>query len=195
MSDVPSPSKLAHVVLRTAQYQKMFDFYKIFLGARVAFDNGELGFLRYDDEHHRVAIASVPGTTPKEPTAAGLWHVAFTFSSLEELLEAYSKRKVHGILPRWCVNHGPTTSMYYFDPDGNQIEAQIDNFDTAEEADGYMRSHSYSENPIGVNFDPEELIEMLAKGADPETIKKRIDVGPKDFKDIPADIIPTATKV
>ncbi|RVX70169.1 hypothetical protein B0A52_05502 [Exophiala mesophila] len=191
MPETISPYKLAHVVLRTANYDKMLNFYRVFLGARVAFDNGELGLLRYDDEHHRLAIAGIPGTTPKDPAAAGLWHVAFTFKSLEELLQAYSQRKEHGILPSWCINHGPTTSMYYFDPDGNQIETQIDNLDT-EGADMYMQSQSYQVNPIGVKFDPEELIEMLNKGVDPESIKKRIDIGPQNFRDIPENILPSA---
>jgi len=31
------------------------------------------------------------------------------------------------------VNHRPTTSMYYRDPDGNRVELQIDNFPTAKE--------------------------------------------------------------
>ena len=82
--------------------------------------------------------------------------------------------------------------MYYVDPDGNQIETQIDNFDGLEEADEYMRSHSYEENPIGVNFDPDELIEMLKNGVDEVVIKKRIDVGPRKVEDIPAEIVPVA---
>ncbi len=53
--------------------------------------------------------------------------------------------------------------MYYLDPDGNQIETQIDNFEGLEGADAYMRSHSFEENPIGVDFDPDELVEMLKK--------------------------------
>ena len=187
---VISPSKLAHVVLRTAQSKPMFEYYTVFLGASSAFNNGELGFLRYDNEHHRIAIAGIPGTGPKDPTSSGLWHVAFTFDSLEDLLQAYVQRKAHGILPTWCVNHGPTTSMYYLDPDGNQVEAQIDNFESLVEADRYMRSGSYEENPVGVGFDPEELIEMLGNGADAEEIKKRVDVGPRDFRDIPREILP-----
>ncbi|KAJ9614385.1 hypothetical protein H2200_002521 [Cladophialophora chaetospira] len=188
MSNTISPYKLAHVVFRTAQYDKMIDYYTKFLGARTVFDNGELGLLSYDDEHHRIGITKIAGTTPKDPSAAGLWHVAFTFRTLQELLEAYSQRKEYGILPSWCVNHGPTTSMYYIDPDGNQIETQIDNLDD-EATNQYMHSKSYKENPIGVEFVPEELIDKLAKGADPEEIKKRADIGPKDFNDIPREIL------
>lgn len=40
-------------------------------------------------------------------------HVAFTFDTLDGLLLAYRQRKARGILPMWCVNHGPTTSLYY----------------------------------------------------------------------------------
>lgn len=190
---VTSPYKLAHVVLRTNKFDRMLEFYRVFLGARVAFCNGELGFLRYDDEHHRIAIVGLPNTTDKQPMSCGIWHVAFTFRTLGELLEAYSQRKAHGILPSWCVNHGPTTSMYYFDPDGNQIETQIDNHDAPEDSDKYMQSHSYEENPIGVEFDPEQLLEMLAQGANAEDIKRRIDIGPKDMRNIPQEILPTAT--
>jgi hypothetical protein len=47
---------------------------------------------------------------------AGLHHMAFTFKSLGELLETFTRLKDGGIRPFWCINHGPTTSMYYRDP-------------------------------------------------------------------------------
>jgi hypothetical protein len=36
-----------------------------------------------------------------------------------------------GIVPVRTINHGPTVSMYYKDPDGNQVELQVDAFDKA----------------------------------------------------------------
>jgi hypothetical protein len=42
---------------------------------------------------------------------AGLHHMAFTFKSLRELLDTYTRLKESGIRPNWCINHGPTTSM------------------------------------------------------------------------------------
>ena len=131
---VKSPCSLAHVVLRTGNYQKMVAFYKDFLGADITFMNQKLAFLRYDEEHHRIAIIAIPGTGPKVPTSAGLDNIAFAFSSLSDLVLAYQQRKAKGMLPNWCVNHGPTTSIYYSDPDGNRLETQVDNFDTVEEA-------------------------------------------------------------
>ena len=67
------------------------------------------------------AIIAIPNTKPRDPDASGLLHIAFTFGSLQDLALAYLQRKENGILPYWCVNHGPTTSMYYKDPDGNDV--------------------------------------------------------------------------
>jgi len=174
---VVSPTKLAHVVLRTSQFEKMTNFYKLFLGGTVTYENSYLSFITYDDEHHRIAIGAVPGTAPKDPMSSGLEHIAFTFDSLNELALSYRQRKEQGIVPFWCINHGPTTSMYYKDPDGNQVETQVDNFTTAEEASEFMRSKYFDDNPIGTDFDPEELIRRLRSGEDHASIKKRIENG------------------
>jgi hypothetical protein len=37
------------------------------------------------------------------------------------------------IRPFYSINHGPTTSLYYTDPDGNRVELLVDNFATAGE--------------------------------------------------------------
>ncbi|CAG9947760.1 unnamed protein product [Clonostachys rosea f. rosea IK726] len=183
-SKVLSPRALAHVVLRTSNFKPMVAFYKTFLGAHATFENEFLSFLTYDEEHHRIAIGNVPGTSEKVPTSAGLEHLAFSFNNLQDLLSAYTQRKARGILPIWSVNHGPTTSIYYQDPDGNQIETQVDNFDTVEEANQFMASSEYAENPIGVDFDPENLIEQLRAG-DEKLLKKRANIGPRGLDTIP----------
>jgi hypothetical protein len=79
----------------------------------------------------------------------------------------------------WSVNHGVTTSIYYADPDGNQLETQVDSFETVEEANAYMASKDYAENPIGVDFDPEDLIKRLQSGEDKVSILKRPNIGPR----------------
>jgi catechol-2,3-dioxygenase len=179
MSKVTSPSKLAHIVLRTTQFAPMVSFYKTFLGGHTTHENDFISFITYDDEHHRIAILAAPSTTPKVPGSAGLEHIAFAFDSLDDLAKAYTERKAHGINPLWSVNHGPTTSIYYQDPDGNQIETQVDNFDSVEEAGRFMESKEFAENPIGTDFDPEELIRRLKAGEDHASIKKRIEIGPR----------------
>lgn len=110
---VKSPTSLAHVVLRTTNLKSMVSFYKVFLGAHAAYENDNSAFLTYDEEHHRIAIAAVPGTGPKARTSSGLEHIAFGFATLRDLLDSYKQRKEFGIIPIWGVNHGPTVSIYY----------------------------------------------------------------------------------
>jgi catechol-2,3-dioxygenase len=176
---VKSPSMLAHVVLRTNNFKAMVDYYKTFLGAEASYENETLSFLRYDEEHHRIAIIGLPDIPPKVVGSAGLDHTAFTFDTLNDLVLAYRQRKALGILPSRCINHGPTTSMYYTDPDGNRIETQVDNFDTVEEASEFMAGEAFAQNPIGTDFDPEDLIRRLESGESHRSIKNRIESGPR----------------
>lgn len=176
---VVKPRFLAHVVLKTSHsnFKKMVDFYTTFLSASVAFSNDQLSFLSYDEEHHRIAIVAFPNITSKDPNSAGLLHIAFTFNTLNDLALGYLQRKAHGITPYWCVNHGPTVSMYYHDPDGNAIETQVDTYESSEAATAFMMGPEFAENPIGVDFEPEELVKRLDSGESEESIKKRPDIG------------------
>lgn len=192
---VLSPAKLAHVVLRTANFKPMVAFYKAFLGAHASYENDFLAFLTYDEEHHRIAIASVPpppdaAAAPGAPGRAagrtsGLEHIAFTFSTLGDLLQAYRQRRALGLLPLWSVNHGPTMSIYYQDPDGNQLETQVDAFASVEECNAAMRSDEFADNPFGVDFDPEELLAALEAGRDERELMRRPNIGPRTFESVP----------
>lgn len=177
---VLSPNAFVHVVLRTdmENFKTMTQYYKTFLGAHAAYENESLAFLTYDEEHHRIAIAGIPNQSPKPAATRGLEHIAFSFDKLEGLALAYQQRKAHGITPYWCVNHGPTTSMYYKDPDNNNIETQVDNL-TSDEATAFMMSSEFAENPWGVDFDPEELVRRVKSGEDEAVIKKRPNIGPR----------------
>jgi catechol-2,3-dioxygenase len=183
-SKVKSPSALAHVVLRTANYQPMVDFYTTFLGGYITHGNPFISFITYDEEHHRIAILKVPGTGPKQHKSSGLEHIAFGFATMRDLLDAYKQRQLHGIKPVWTVNHGPTTSIYYRDPDGNMLETQVDNFDTAEDANAFMSSAAFAENPIGTDVDADSLIERLNNGEDEVSLKKRVEIGPREVPDL-----------
>lgn len=77
------------------------------------------------------------------------------------------------------MNHGPTTSLYYRDPDGNKIETQVDNFETVEEAGKFFLTKEFAENPVGTDFDAEDLIRRLRSGEDRKSILKRPEIGPR----------------
>jgi hypothetical protein len=121
----------------------------------------------------------------KEMLIRAMQHIAFTHSSLRELLTAWTGRKNIGIEPVWTVNHGPTMSMYYRDPNGNHIEMQADVFETAEEATLYMMGPEYSENPLGADFDPEDLLRRLDAGEPEKKLMKRPNVGPRGLDTVP----------
>ena len=168
------PAKLAHVVRRTTRFAEMIAWYETVLAAKVVHSDGQmLAFLTYDDEHHRIAIAAFPGLEDAPKPYAGTDHIAFTHEDVGDLLHTYARLKREGIEPYWCINHGPTTSMYYKDPDGNGIEFQVDNFPTADECNRWMRSGDFAKNPVGIVFDPEELLARYRAGEPIEHLRER----------------------
>lgn len=186
---VLSPATFVHIVLRTQpeNVHKMTEFYTTFLGGHAVLESDIVSFITYDDEHHRVAIVGLPDTAAKQPKSCGLEHFAFSYNTLHDLMLAYRQRKAHGMNPVWCINHGPTTSIYFADPDGNKIETQVNNF-SVEEANAFMFSKAFEENPIGVDFDPEQLIERLEAGEDEAVLKKRPDIGPRGPESMPGEL-------
>ncbi len=82
--------------------------------------------------------------------------MAFTYATLADLIGTYERLKAVEIQPTVTINHGPTLSMYYADPDGNNVELQIDNFETAEEAQEFLESDAFADESCRVLFDPDE---------------------------------------
>jgi catechol-2,3-dioxygenase len=171
---MPSPKKLSHLVLQTNRRDEMIKWYCTVLGAQLLHQNKAIAFISYDDEHHRVAFvdpgpladkAPAEGKTARAGGEVGLHHVAFTMGGLDDLADQYIYLKEQGIRPHRCVNHGVTTSMYFYDPDRNQVELLVDNFATAIEGQNYMRGRSATDkNPVGTDFDPEELVKRIEGG-------------------------------
>lgn len=172
------PIGFVHLVLKTSRFREMVDFYKLFLNAWEVFGAEGGSFITYDDEHHRVAIAKLDNLPDLNRSAAGIDHFAYAYASLGDLLANYVRLKGEGILPYWCINHGPTTSLYYRDPDGNQIETQTDNFETREELVGFFHTDAFRANSLGVQFDADRMVELFREGR-PESELKRQGVAPR----------------
>ena len=172
-----SPSLFAHFVLKTSNRPAMVDWYRKVLNARLVFENEFISFITYDDEHHRVAFINLPNLKKAAADTWGLSHVAYTFRDLGELLSTYRRLKGLGIAPMRPINHGPTVSLYYEDPDGNFVELQVDAFKTKAEAMGYFSTDSFARNPIGVAFDPDKMLADYEAGV-PEADLLRIPDGP-----------------
>jgi catechol-2,3-dioxygenase len=157
----------------------MVEWHLAFFGGTLILRNKQSAFIAYDDEHHRLVIVNDPGHRQIEDrkTAVGIYHIAFTLNSLSDLATSYEQKRACGILPHWPVNHGMSTSMYYFDPDGNEFEMQVDNFDTADQAREFMTTPEYAMNPIGVDIDVDEFVRRVRSGEDEAAIKKRPVIG------------------
>lgn len=168
-SDVIQPTKLAHIVLRTARFAESVEWWKTVLGAVPRYENEFIAFLTYDDEHHRLAILSGPSLADNDRSSSGLEHVAFTYADLDGLLSTYQRLAAVGIEPLAPVNHGMTLSLYYADPDGNQVELQVDSMGPAE-AESFMAGEVFAANPIGVGFDPDELVARRSAGESVESL-------------------------
>ncbi len=171
------PTKFAHVLYRTRRFEQMLRWYETVFDAKVQYQNPALAFLTYDDEHHRFAFANLSilqpdGAETDRQGMIGVDHVAYTYASLNDLLEKYAQLKGNGICPYWSVHHGITVSMYYADPDGNQMEFQVDSFSSSEDTIAFMNSQ-FSTNPIGVEYDPDDWLARLRAGAPVADFLKR----------------------
>lgn len=184
-----APAKLAHVALRTSQPEKIVSFYKTLLEAEVFYANDSLSFLTYDNEHHRLAILQVPGLRTLSRARAGVDHMAFTYASLADLISTYMRLKDHGITPVWTTHHGATLSFYYADPDNNMAELQVDVHENVTDLEAYLVSNDFNVNPIGVDFDPEEIRARFEKGESPASILVRHADGPRDMTTIPREML------
>jgi hypothetical protein len=183
-----SPAKIAHFVIRTTPecFEEMWKWYLVVLDAEIAFQNPFSCFMTYDDEHHRVAVIAMPGLVERPDNAVGMDHVAFTYANIGDLLRNYERLAELGITPAMPLHHGPTLSMYYQDPQRNQVELQIDVFDTAEETDAFLQSEQFMRNPIGVLYEPAELAKRLHEGVSEAELIKPLTGPPPGPSDWPA---------
>ena len=183
------PAYLAHVVLRTAQPEALIEWYCKVLSAEIAHASELITFLTYDEEHHRIAIAKMPVLGKRAMSRSGVDHFSFSYASLEDLLAQHQALHEVGIEPIWSINHGPTISLYYRDPDRNVVELQVDTFETAEEFEALTGKLDFDDNPIGVDIDPFVLKARLDAGEDPAILMERPVIGPRSATSLPRSYV------
>jgi hypothetical protein len=94
----------------------------------------------------------------------GLNHAQFKCNTLGEALDRYERLKAVGIVPERSVNHGPGTSFYYRDPDGNRMEISGPNFATEAEVRAYLQTEAFRRNPQGMVIDPDQFVVQFRSG-------------------------------
>jgi hypothetical protein len=95
--------------------------------------------------------------------------------TLEDLVNYYLRLKEQDILPHHCMNHGFTTSLYYHDPDSNEVEIQVDNYQTRESLNDWLGTGAFDRNFAGVFFEPERMVELFRAGVpDAQILQKEL---------------------
>lgn len=161
--------QLAHFGLRTRNLPAAIEWYGRSLGAKVHFQNELAAFMSFDDEHHRFVLWDDGETGDKPEDARGVDHIGFSCGAPSNLADEYERLRDIGILPTLCVNHRFTSSLYYRDPDGNEVEITCDNFPTKGECVAFMATAEMAkamQPPLfGAEFDPEKLLGARKRGA------------------------------
>ncbi len=119
---------LGHVVLKVRDRERAEAFYEGVLGLEVAARAKDFPMTFYTlGNHHDLAIWEVgeDAASPGEDDV-GLAHVAFKVGDdIDALREAKAHLEAAGVAVA-PVDHGVTKSLYFDDPDGNQIEVYVD---------------------------------------------------------------------
>lgn len=119
---------LDHVVLKVGDRERAEAFYEGVLGLPVAARETAFPMTFYTlGDHHDLAIMAI-GADAGSPGDGdvGLAHVAFKIGDdMEALRQAKAHLEAAGVavVP---IDHGVTWSLYFHDPDGNQLEVYVD---------------------------------------------------------------------
>ena len=121
---------LGHLVLKVTDLERSEQFYSGLLGLPVTarFDEQGMNMTFFTlGNHHDLAIMKVSGEgTPAGEQSTGLHHVAFCIgNSLDDLKDAKAHLEQAGVTPV-PIDHDVTKSLYFDDPDGNNVELYVD---------------------------------------------------------------------
>jgi catechol 2,3-dioxygenase len=180
-----------HVNLKTTRLQEMVDWYGTVIGAHPNFRSDVFAFITNDGANHRIALTALPEFKDDDEKVihTGMHHSAFEYETLDALLATYLRLKSGGIVPGACLDHGPSMSFYYIDPDGNLVELQADNYGDWEKSAHFASTDErFAANPTGEFIDPERLVAARREGLSPREVHERAYRGeypasvPADFR-------------
>ena len=124
---------------------------------------------RLDD---RVIVNPAPGLHQSDQTVTGMDHFQMQFGSIDDLFDRYEALAAQGLVPTRSANHGPSTSFYYHDPDGNRVELSVKNYATEAETLAFMQSDAFRKNPAGIDVDPAEYVRRYRGGVSLEELRR-----------------------
>jgi catechol 2,3-dioxygenase len=130
-------TRIGHVHLRTADIDRIRDFYVGVLGFDVVFEardvpgwgtTGDILFVAAGGYHHHLGFNTwkSAGGPPQPDGVAGLHHVAINYPTKAALADAVVRLKEVDWPLRQKTDHGTHLAVYITDPDGNDLELAWD---------------------------------------------------------------------
>lgn len=159
-----------HVLYANAEtYDEMVQFYQTLFGAQAkTVPDGLTPELVADPGHDLIVIAKRQGLPSfKTEVKSGFNHMAYSYSSLAELMYVYRHARDNGLKTIEALNSDVLLQLYYFDPEGNRVEIGVDGHDTSEETQEYARGADGARQPGKIDhwkYDPEMILKMLEAG-------------------------------
>ena len=159
-------NKIGHVVLWVSDVDEAVDFYRDMLGMETVRYDHERGmaFMSFGTQHHDIALFRVK--IPATRGSLGLAHVAMQVDGNLENLKDMHDRLVDNQIDVRLTDHGMTKSVYFSDPDGNELELFVETM-TPKEGKQYMSEGHLAAKPTPLQWDfihanEQEMIEVLS---------------------------------
>jgi catechol-2,3-dioxygenase len=178
--------RFGEVVLRTSRYDALKSWYSQFLDTEPMFESERRqepgpGAMRqmctirpYSNFPftETLVILDFAELRENDQTVSGMDHFQMQFASIGDLSDRYEALAEQGIVPTRSANHGPSTSFYYRDPDGNRVELSVKNYATEAETMAFMQSEAFRRNPAGIDVDPAEYVGRYRRGVPLEELRR-----------------------
>ena len=116
--------RVGHVVIKMRDLDEAKRFYRDILGMQITDEREGFGvFFRFDDYHHDIAVFKVDeDAEAPQKNQVGLAHIALIADSLDTVKAMHRRLKEHEVPIVRTVDHGITQSVYFKDPEGNELE-------------------------------------------------------------------------
>ena len=143
-------NKVAHVVLSVRDVMMTsVDFYTKALGLEVVDlkESHRAAFLSFGKQHHDIALFAAPEGA--ERGGVGLSHIAFQIEGgLPELAELKGRLEEMGASISRTTDHTITKSVYFTDPDGNELEIFAEGFADPNDALDFIKQGTNRQAPL-----------------------------------------------
>jgi catechol-2,3-dioxygenase len=178
--------RFGEVVLKTTQYEALKSWYSQLLDTAPMFESErrrepgpgamtQMCLIRTCSEFpftETLVILDFAELRQNDQAVSGMDHFQMQFASIDDLFDRYEALAAHGIVPTRSANHGPSTSFYYRDPDGNRVELSVKNYATEAETLAFMQSDAFRRNPAGIGVDPAEYVGRYRGGVSLEELRR-----------------------